>query len=88
MVHDWPQEARLLTPLEREFILSRLAKEQGVGDATLTKSITKQAFLDWKMWAMMLAYIGAGEPLYSYVPIYLDRRQEAPLSSGPPGLSV
>ena len=65
MVHDWPQEARLLTPLEREFILNRLAKEQGVGEATLTKSIAKQAFLDWKMYAMMLAYIGAGEPLYS-----------------------
>lgn len=49
MVHDWPQEAKLLTPLEREFILTRLAKQQGVGEATLNKTITKKAFLDWKV---------------------------------------
>ncbi len=59
MVHDFPHEARLLSPLEREFVLSRLRREQGLaGEGSFTKTITKKAFKDWKMYAMMLAYIG------------------------------
>lgn len=66
MVHDFPQQAKLLTPLEREFILSRLQREQGLAqEGTLNKRIVLKAFKDWKMYAMMLAYLGAGEALYS-----------------------
>lgn len=66
MMHDWPDEARFLTPLERELVLTRLKKDQVVsGEAKLNRGIVKAAFLDWKMYCLMIMYIGAGEPLYS-----------------------
>lgn len=30
MIHDWPDRARFLTPLEREMVLTRLKAEQGL----------------------------------------------------------
>lgn len=66
MMHDWPDQARFLTPLERELVLFRLKKDQVVsGEAQLNRGIVKAAFADWKMWCLMIMYIGAGEPLYS-----------------------
>jgi hypothetical protein len=66
MMQDWPDQAKFLTPLEREFVLSRLKREQGpAGEVTFGRRHLKQAFGDWKMWCLMIMYIGAGEPLYS-----------------------
>jgi len=66
MMQDWPDQAKFLTPLEREFVLTRLKREQGpAGEVTFGRRHLKQAFGDWKMWCLMIMYIGAGEPLYS-----------------------
>jgi MFS family permease len=65
MVHDWPEQAKFLTPLEREFVQLRLKADQGLaGEGTLNRRIVKKALLDPKTCILMLMYIGAAEPLY------------------------
>ncbi|WVN88810.1 uncharacterized protein L203_104023 [Cryptococcus depauperatus CBS 7841] len=66
MIHDWPDTAKFLTPLEREMVLSRLKSEQGLGTGeSYNKKAFKRALSDWKVYCLMLMYIGAAEPLYS-----------------------
>jgi MFS family permease len=66
MIHDWPDQAKFLTPLERELVLVRLKQEQGLaGEGHLSWSIVKKALKDWKVYCLMLMYLGAAEPLYS-----------------------
>ncbi|KAL0243529.1 hypothetical protein I308_105495 [Cryptococcus tetragattii IND107] len=66
MIHDWPDRARFLTPLEREMVLTRLKAEQGLAsEGSYNKRIVKKALTDWKTYCLMLMYIGAAEPLYS-----------------------
>ncbi|WVQ83828.1 hypothetical protein IAT38_005972 [Cryptococcus sp. DSM 104549] len=66
MIHDWPDTARFLTPLEREMILVRLKGEQGLAaEGGYNMGIVKKALKDWKTYVLMLMYIGAAEPLYS-----------------------
>jgi sugar phosphate permease len=66
MVHDWPDQARFLTPLEKEMVITRLKQEQGLaGEGKFSWRIVKKALKDWKVYCLMLMYIGAAEPLYS-----------------------
>nr|ODO00972.1 hypothetical protein L204_01697 [Cryptococcus depauperatus CBS 7855] len=70
MIHDWPDTAKFLTPLEREMVLSRLKSEQGLVSGTgesYNKKAFKRALSDWKVYCLMLMYIGAAEPLYRRV---------------------
>ena len=72
MVHDWPDQAKFLTPLERECVIQRLQREQGLAsEGKLNGTIVKRALGDWRTYCLMLMYIGAAEPLYSYVQCYL-----------------
>jgi len=65
MIHDWPEQARFLTPLEKEIIATRMKKDQGLaGEGKLTWRIVKKALKDWKVYCLMLMYIGAAVPLY------------------------
>ena len=65
MVHDWPDRAKFLTPLEREMVLYRLRGEQGLaGEGKFSWAIVRSALKDWKVYVMMLCYAGAAEPLY------------------------
>lgn len=49
MVHDWPDQARFLTPVEREMVLLRLKAEQGLaGEGSLNMRVVKSALSDWK----------------------------------------
>ncbi|ODO02987.1 hypothetical protein I350_05831 [Cryptococcus amylolentus CBS 6273] len=66
MIHDWPDTAKFITPFERRFIQYRLKAEQGLAQSgTYNKRIVKKALSDWKVYCLMLMYIGAAEPLYS-----------------------
>ncbi|OCF37720.1 hypothetical protein I317_04076 [Kwoniella heveanensis CBS 569] len=66
MIHDWPDTAKFLTPLEREMVLVRLKQEQGLAsEGKFTWRVIKKALVDWKTYCFMLMYIGAAEPLYS-----------------------
>lgn len=49
MVHDWPEQARFLTPVEREMVLLRLKAEQGLaGEGSFNMRVVKSALSDWK----------------------------------------
>jgi hypothetical protein len=50
MVYDWPEQARFLTPLEREMTLLRLRAEQGLAnEGKLNMRVVKRSLKDWKM---------------------------------------
>lgn len=67
MVHDWPDKARFLTPLEREMVVIRLRQEQGLAaEGKFSWRVLRTALKDWKVYVLMLMYIGAAEPLYRY----------------------
>lgn len=66
MIYDFPDTAKFLTPLEREFVALRMRKQQGNGlEAKFSWAGVRVALSDWKTYVMMLMYIGAAEPLYS-----------------------
>ena len=80
-VHDWPDKARFLTPVEREMVFQRLRREQGLAnEGKFNSGPVIAALTDYKVRAhitnpthvlslqtftLMLIYIGACEPLYS-----------------------
>ncbi|EIW68677.1 hypothetical protein TREMEDRAFT_44495 [Tremella mesenterica DSM 1558] len=65
-IHDWPEQARFLTPLEKELLLVRMKQDQGLaGEGTFSKKVVFAALKDYKTYVLMLMYIGAAEPLYS-----------------------
>jgi hypothetical protein len=66
MIHDWPDRARFLTPVERELALLRLRSDTGLAQGgTLDKNAIIRGFTDWKTYLFMLCYVGAAHPLYS-----------------------
>ncbi|KAK4702792.1 MFS transporter, ACS family, pantothenate transporter, partial [Phenoliferia sp. Uapishka_3] len=66
MLHDYPATAKFLDERERRFVVARLARDDsGLATRYDTKFIS-QAFLDWKVWAFSIMYIGTLMPLYSF----------------------
>ncbi|WWC67492.1 uncharacterized protein I206_101400 [Kwoniella pini CBS 10737] len=66
MVHDWPDQAKFLTPLEKEMVLLRLKEDTGImQEGTFSWTVVKKALKDWKTPIFMLMYIGCAEPIYS-----------------------
>ena len=66
MVHDWPDQASFLTPLEREMVITRIKQEQGLaGEGKFSGKMVIKALKDWKTYTLMLMYIGAAVPLYA-----------------------
>jgi hypothetical protein len=62
MVHDFPDQARFLSPLERELVTHRLGLPvQG----KFTWKALKDGLTDWKVYCLMAMYIGAAVPIYS-----------------------
>lgn len=66
-VHDWPDKARFLSPLEREMVFQRLRREQGLAnEGKFHSGPVVAALTDYKTYILMLIYIGVVcEPLYS-----------------------
>ncbi|KAK4688579.1 MFS transporter, ACS family, pantothenate transporter, partial [Tremellales sp. Uapishka_1] len=66
MVHDWPEQAKFLTPLEREMVLMRLKQDVGLAsEGTFSWKMIRKAVTDWKTWCLMLMYVGCAEPIYA-----------------------
>ena len=58
MVHDWPDQAKFLTPFERAFVLHRLRADQGLaGEGTFNSTVIWDALKDWKVYTMMVGLI-------------------------------
>ncbi|GJN88975.1 hypothetical protein Rhopal_001946-T1 [Rhodotorula paludigena] len=64
MIEDFPEDAKMLSPVERKFIIKRLADDIGTSGEFRWVHV-KNAFKDWRVYIMMLIYIGVAEPLYS-----------------------
>ncbi|PVU85105.1 hypothetical protein BB559_007213, partial [Furculomyces boomerangus] len=59
LIHDYPDTAKFLDPEEKELILRRLNREQGL--ASKTKGSISEALkflMDWKLWVFCLIYFG------------------------------
>ncbi|ODN96459.1 hypothetical protein L198_04173 [Cryptococcus wingfieldii CBS 7118] len=66
MVHDWPDRARFLTPLEREMVFLRLKDDVGImQEGQFSWKVIRRAITDWKTICFMFMYIGCAEPIYS-----------------------
>lgn len=68
MIFDWPRDAKFLSPLEKEFVIYRLKNDTGLPAGTeegFSKRATLRGVTDWKTPLFMIAYLGAGECVYS-----------------------
>ena len=49
-VHDWPDKARFLTPIEREMVFQRLRQEQGLAnEGRFNSKVVWAALGDYKV---------------------------------------
>ncbi|GAW16013.1 hypothetical protein ANO14919_054350 [Xylariales sp. No.14919] len=68
MVHDFPDDARFLTPDDRARVIRRLKMDQQAS-AEHEDWSTRYLFAglkDWKMWLGMVIYMGCDMPLYAF----------------------
>ena len=66
MLSDWPDRSHFLTPLEKSLVSYRLRTDQGkASEGHFSWAIVRTTLLDWKVYCMMLMYIGAGAPVYA-----------------------
>jgi len=68
MVHDFPDDAKFLTAVERARVLRRLAED---GQASSSHEDIKSVYVwqslrDWKTWVSALIYMGLVGPLYAF----------------------
>lgn len=61
---DKPEDARWLSPPEREWLAKELRAEQAATKAARKPKIWS-AMMDWKVWALALAYFGTSAGLYT-----------------------
>lgn len=60
---DSPENARFLTPAERQFVADRLALDTGTGHSKVTNNDNIQfhhitaAFKEWKIWAAIIMFL-------------------------------
>jgi hypothetical protein len=68
MVHDFPDEAKFLTPEDRARVLFRLKqdKQSSAKHEDFKLAYLWAALKDWKMYNGMLMYMGSLMPLYSF----------------------
>jgi MFS family permease len=70
MVHDFPDDAKFLTPLERARVLKRLREDgQSSGSAKgedFKSTYFWQSVKDWKTWVGALMYMGVDGALYAF----------------------
>lgn len=66
MLYDYPDTAKFLSAEEKEFVASRLRLDSDGLSNGHDKRFVKDAFLDWKIWAFALIFLGALMPVYSF----------------------
>lgn len=68
MVHDFPDEAKFLSPEDRQRVILRLQRDQqsSAKHEEYKTSYLWQALSDWKTYVGMLIYMGPLMPLYSF----------------------
>lgn len=68
MVHDFPDEARFLTPVDRARVLRRLKadKQSSAEHEEFRMSYFWASVTDWKTWCFAIVYAGADMALYAF----------------------
>ncbi|KAF2141768.1 uncharacterized protein K452DRAFT_228097 [Aplosporella prunicola CBS 121167] len=68
MVHDFPAEAKFLSPEDKARVLRRLAadKQSSAAHEEFQMSYFWASVKDWKTWAYAVIYMGADAPLYAF----------------------
>lgn len=68
MVHDFPDDARFLSEVDRARIVRRLKMDQQASaeHEEFKVSYLWDALKDWKMWLGMVIYMGCDMPLYAF----------------------
>ena len=61
-IEDFPEDAKFLSPKEKDFVVHRLKQDVGAGGHFDWRHV-KSAFLDWKSYVFALIYIGIAMPL-------------------------
>lgn len=64
-MHDYPDTAKFLTPVEKTEVLRRLKHDRGILSEAFKLQFVFDAFKDWKIWMQMFIIIGIFTPLYS-----------------------
>ncbi|ORY57459.1 major facilitator superfamily transporter [Pseudomassariella vexata] len=68
MVHDFPDDARFLSDVDRARVIRRLKQDQqsSAGHEEWKTSYLIAGLKDWKMWLGMAIYMGCDMPLYAF----------------------
>ncbi|KAF2265583.1 MFS nicotinic acid transporter-like protein Tna1 [Lojkania enalia] len=68
MVHDFPNEAKFLSPDDRARVLRRLRADQqaSAGHEVFKMDYFWQSVKDWKTWLFAIIYMGADGSLYAF----------------------
>lgn len=68
MVHDFPDDAKFLSPEDRARVIRRLKLDQqsSAEHEEFKMSYFWDAMKDWKMWLGMVMYMGSDMPLYAF----------------------
>ncbi|EPE06875.1 major facilitator superfamily transporter [Ophiostoma piceae UAMH 11346] len=68
MVHDFPDDAKFLSPEDRVRVIRRLKMDQqsSAEHEEFQMFYLWQALRDWKMWLGMVIYMGCDMPLYAF----------------------
>lgn len=68
MVHDFPDDAKFLSPDDRARVIRRLKLDQqsSASHEEFTMRYFWQGWYDWKMWLGMVIYMGCDMPLYAF----------------------
>src|SRR5271169_712225 len=59
LIKDWPKTTRFLSPEEREHVVARLEKDVSDIEGHFQSKFIWQAFKNFKMYIMVLIYLGA-----------------------------
>ncbi|QSZ29145.1 hypothetical protein DSL72_003656 [Monilinia vaccinii-corymbosi] len=67
LIHDFPENARFLSEVDRNRVMRRLqTDQQSVGHEKFGAQFIWQAVQDYKMWLAMFVYMGAAMPVYAF----------------------
>lgn len=68
MVHDFPDEAKFLSDIDRQRVIRRLKvdKQASADHESFEMKYFWQSIKDWKTWLSMIIYMGADMPLYAF----------------------
>ena len=73
---DWPENAKFLTREERDLLLNKLSKDEGIFKMDrLDRKALRRILRDWKIWTSGVMYLGTCVSIYSisyYLPTVLS----------------